>query len=39
MKVLKFIALLLGMYLLGNYVPYGHLVNMGIMGYALWNLV
>lgn len=39
MKILKFIALVVGMYAIGMYIPYGNFVNMGIIGVGLWKLV
>lgn len=39
MKLLKFIALVVGMALLNMYVPYGNVVNLVIVGVALWKLV
>ena len=39
MKLLKFIALIAGMYVVAMYVPFGNFINLGIIGVALWKLV
>jgi hypothetical protein len=39
MKVLKFMALLVGMYVVGIYIPYGSLINIGVVGVGLWKLI
>ena len=39
MKLLKFIALIAGMYVVGVYVPFGNFINLGIIGVGLWKLV
>ena len=39
MKIFKFLALIAGMYIVGVYVPYGDIINLGIVGIGLWKLV
>ncbi len=39
MKLLKFVALVVGMYVVGLYVPFGNLVNLGIIGVGLWKMI
>ena len=39
MKLLKFIALIAGMYMIGVYVPFGGIINLGVVGVGLWKLV
>ena len=39
MKILKFIALLVGMYVVDIFIPYGNLINLGVIGVGLWKLV
>lgn len=39
MKLLKFIALIVGMYVVGVYVPFGNFINLGIICVGLWKLV
>lgn len=39
MKLLKFVALVVGMYVVGLYVPFGNFINLGIIGVGLWKLV
>ena len=39
MKLLKFLSMLVGMYVVGIYIPYGNLINLGVIGVGLWKLV
>ena len=39
MKLLQFMALIAGMYLVGVYVPFGNFINLGIIDVGLWKMI